>query len=254
MLQILDADTDAYLEDTAVILTSNPEFANGRDIEDFVRKLFALQAKKKTSVITIDTLNDALSKFRDNQVTTLAKVKQITSNDFEAKPAMSFDTQRKIKNNTSQNVAAIIIKDESEIVHEQKVLEVDDINNDDYSKYLHAMQVALDSSSVINEEGLRQLVGMDVNNEDLHDIINFLATTLQMDVPTIKTFIKKWQFSSMTNLDIIENSKRELENAKREKKKARVPIWRCGVCGRADKPYIVCYVQPYVVKYELVDA
>jgi hypothetical protein len=26
-------------------------------------------------------------------------------------------------------------------------------------------------------------------------------------------------------------------------------IWRCGVCGRADKPYIACWVAPYIVRY-----
>ena len=30
------------------------------------------------------------------------------------------------------------------------------------------------------------------------------------------------------------------------------PIWRCGVCGRADKPWIACYVAPFIVRYEKV--
>jgi hypothetical protein len=37
------------------------------------------------------------------------------------------------------------------------------------------------------------------------------------------------------------------EQAKPEKKKALVPIWRCGM---ADQPYIACYVQPFIVCYE----
>lgn len=43
----------------------------------------------------------------------------------------------------------------------------------------------------------------------------------------------------------------------KEKQKTRVvgtrPIWRCGVCGRADKPWIACYVAPFIVGYEHVD-
>jgi hypothetical protein len=42
----------------------------------------------------------------------------------------------------------------------------------------------------------------------------------------------------------------ELAIMKKTKKKGRVPIWRCAVCGAADKPYIACYVAPYVVRYE----
>ena len=30
---------------------------------------------------------------------------------------------------------------------------------------------------------------------------------------------------------------------------AAKPIWRCAVCGRADKPWIVCWVAPYIVGY-----
>ena len=42
---------------------------------------------------------------------------------------------------------------------------------------------------------------------------------------------------------------KEIEKAQREKRKAQVPIWRCAVCGRADLPYIVCHVSPYIVRY-----
>lgn len=46
---------------------------------------------------------------------------------------------------------------------------------------------------------------------------------------------------------------KEVEAAKAERRKAMVPIWRCGVCGRADKPYIACYVAPFIVRYEEIE-
>jgi hypothetical protein len=36
------------------------------------------------------------------------------------------------------------------------------------------------------------------------------------------------------------------------KTKKRQAIWRCGACGRADKPYIACFVAPYIVRYDEV--
>lgn len=46
---------------------------------------------------------------------------------------------------------------------------------------------------------------------------------------------------------------KEVELAKATKRKALLPIWRCGVCGRADKPYIACYVAPFIVRYEGIE-
>lgn len=45
----------------------------------------------------------------------------------------------------------------------------------------------------------------------------------------------------------------ELEKVEVKKKEERVePIWRCAVCGRADKPYIVCHVAPYIVGFRRI--
>jgi hypothetical protein len=31
-------------------------------------------------------------------------------------------------------------------------------------------------------------------------------------------------------------------------------IWRCAACGRADLPHVVCWVAPFVLRYEPVPA
>ena len=42
------------------------------------------------------------------------------------------------------------------------------------------------------------------------------------------------------------------EQKMRSKAMGARPIWRCGVCGRADKPWIACYVAPFIVRYEKI--
>ncbi len=38
----------------------------------------------------------------------------------------------------------------------------------------------------------------------------------------------------------------EIALAKKVRRKARLAIWRCAVCGRANMPYIACYVAPFI--------
>jgi hypothetical protein len=41
-----------------------------------------------------------------------------------------------------------------------------------------------------------------------------------------------------------------IQKAKRKGKKITIPMWRCAVCGRADMPYIACYVVPFLVLFD----
>ena len=77
-----------------------------------------------------------------------------------------------------------------------------------------------------------------------------LSTLLGSDINTAMAMLKEWQSDGKNILKLIENEEKKLEAAKKTKKRGLVPIWRCGVCGRADQPYIACYVQPYIVRYE----
>ena len=62
----------------------------------------------------------------------------------------------------------------------------------------------------------------------------------------------EWQKMQLDVREKMEEQEKEVELAKAQNRKALVPIWRCGVCGRADKPYIACFVQPFIVRYEEV--
>jgi hypothetical protein len=62
----------------------------------------------------------------------------------------------------------------------------------------------------------------------------------------------QWQSLQLNVQDQMKEQEKEIELAKAERRKALVPIWRCGVCGRADKPYIACFVAPFILRYEEV--
>lgn len=66
-----------------------------------------------------------------------------------------------------------------------------------------------------------------------------------------KNYIKTdWQHKQKELQKQLEQQKKDEELAKLMKKKIKIPIYRCAVCGRADLPYIVCWVSPYIARYE----
>jgi rubrerythrin len=62
--------------------------------------------------------------------------------------------------------------------------------------------------------------------------------------------VKDWQGMQKEVEDLLEAAEKEQQQAKLMKRKSMIPIWRCAVCGRDDKPYIACWVSPYIVRYE----
>jgi hypothetical protein len=60
--------------------------------------------------------------------------------------------------------------------------------------------------------------------------------------------LKTWQ----TNQKRVHEQLRQHEFEKKAGKQKLRAIWRCAVCGRADKPWVACWVSPYIVRYEAV--
>ena len=77
------------------------------------------------------------------------------------------------------------------------------------------------------------------------------ATGVSFDVAMDR--IAAWQRDREGVEDKLVEQDNEMASTLAQKRRALCPIWRCSVCGRADKPYIACYVAPYVVGYEMFD-
>jgi hypothetical protein len=102
----------------------------------------------------------------------------------------------------------------------------------------------LDDEDLNSKEGVKQLTGLDPNGERFVKLVERLVTELEMDPATAAAQLLAWQ-----------NAHKDLEaqiQKQAQKTKGAKPIWRCAVCGRANKPWIVCYVAPYKVPFAFV--
>ena len=80
-----------------------------------------------------------------------------------------------------------------------------------------------------------------------------IARILKISETEAEALVQTWQQNQEDIRDKLNEQAKEVAKAKLEKRKAMVPIWRCAVCGRADLPYIACFVSPYIVRYQEVD-
>ena len=105
---------------------------------------------------------------------------------------------------------------------------------------LETLQNVLVSLNLNNQSGIADLLAQGIDGPLARDLITRIAALQGITPDTARALITTW-------LDAQQQLQEQVKEL--EKRKLR-PIWRCGVCGRADKPYIVCYVAPYVVRYE----
>eukprot|EP01041_Mallomonas_annulata_P002424 gene2424-4709_t len=101
-----------------------------------------------------------------------------------------------------------------------------------------------------SSEGVGRLASMSMDDEYMVDLANEIARTLDVSLDAAKDLLRQWQTLQADVREKLEEQRKEMEKAKQMNRKALVPIWRCGVCGREDKPYISCYVAPFIVRYE----
>jgi hypothetical protein len=87
---------------------------------------------------------------------------------------------------------------------------------------------------------------MNPNSKEFANLLLRLQKDTGMSYVAAQAKLTEWQ-SLQENLE---------EMIQKEKIKTKTlgarPIWRCGVCGREDKPWIACYVSPFIVRYEKI--
>lgn len=113
---------------------------------------------------------------------------------------------------------------------------------------LWPLQDILDDMGLNSEEGVRELAGLDLQSGRMQDIARNLAGKLNTTVGEATEFLKGWQVSQREMLEKLEQEKKDVASGKQKLQ----AIWRCAVCGRADQPFVVCWVSPYIVRYTSV--
>ena len=113
------------------------------------------------------------------------------------------------------------------------------------SHVLRTLQDVLDEQGLNSEEGSQQIARMDPTSAQFEALVDRLVHELRMTPESAREQLSAWQDAQMELEKQIQQQKHKTMGAK--------PIWRCGVCGRANKPYIACWVAPYIVGYESVE-
>lgn len=111
---------------------------------------------------------------------------------------------------------------------------------------LSTLQKVVEEEGLSSEEGSRRLAQLDPKSQEFANLVSRLVSELSMSPAEAEAQLLDWQ-SKQKDLDEMLQ-----KQAHKQKTLGVRPIWRCGVCGRADKPWIACYVAPFIVRYEKV--
>lgn len=227
-------------------LRLQPGFSNGRDVEILSRKIMTNALRENKSIVTPDVLRTSFNELlRDMGQSKARSISNPTNSPSfvsiqQMMPAINFSSPPPM-NTSHQMIRKKGVEPIQDLKSEQPV---EDINQ----SFLQSLQIILDEKKLNSKEGIEQLLNLSENEFD--ELATELANRLDLDIDLVKQMIREWQKNQQKMLITLNDAERELANMKKTKKRGRVPIWRCAACGRANQPYIVCYVSPYVVRYE----
>ena len=106
------------------------------------------------------------------------------------------------------------------------------------------LQQILDEVGLNSEAEVARLASLRSDSAELRALAKQLAVSLDRTLDEMLDLLRQWQTGHATLAEV------KRKAAVKTQRTGLVPIWRCGVCGRADMPYIACYVQPYIVRYD----
>lgn len=237
----LGPDALQILPELADELRIQPGFSNGRDVETLSRRIMAtgLSQNNDPSQITADVLrasfNQLMKEMRNSFHLAPPIPQQVPPRMMPAHALLPPNPPPRTATTTRSATL------ENTKLEQEPVEDVD-------QRFLESLQNILDERRLNSKEGILEL--LELSEDGLNDLATELARRLQVDVETVKAMLREWQQKQRKTLTTLEELENEMATMKKTKRRGRVPIWRCGVCGQADKPYIVCWVQPYVVRYE----
>ena len=250
----LTSKTKAALPNILLDLINAPKFANGRDIDTLSKRIyrkFAKMAKDSSSTyVDIDLISSTLNEFLLTKVET-------TESSLSNQRASSKPSYAKMSDKIFEPVMLTTTKQEMIKVDrdKDKEIEKDAVNSDptsNASKW-QPLQMLLDQKGWNNELDVAQLSTLDLNHPTMESLVKELSSLSDLSIDAAMNLLIEWKTLQEGVQKKMKEQQLELLLAKEQKRKARVPIWRCAVCGRSDKPYITCHVAPYIVRYDEID-
>eukprot|EP01034_Spumella_vulgaris_P032361 gene32361-39952_t len=251
----LSGDAELRLNSVADRLRSAPKFANGRDVTNFCDKLFQQVAGRASGAddeeddeFTIEPidLEGALAELLkmkpaadSGTVTTPVPSKQ-------SFPMASVQAQQSAPPPPAVSHAVIAQEETADVIMEEAADQSGGVE-----PHLVVLQTILDQRGLNSAEGVEYLSTLSTFDEEFIDLAQEIATALNISLEEASAKLTEWQSQQADVREKMKAQQTEMEVAKKEKRQALLPIWRCGVCGAADKPYIACSVAPFIVRYEM---
>ena len=237
-------------------LKEAPQFGNGRDMEHLVQRTFREFAKVNATAVDVSHVAAA--------VRTMLTDKRSSSRPDNAPPpgppahlhasmyaTASASVEPRVVTTARQAVSAPA----PPVEEEEKMSAASSVENTppEIGAFEKTLQKYLDERGLNDQSGVNLLATTSIDSMYMRNVATDIAGILKISLAKAEELLIKWQ-SDQANVRLkLQEQKREQQRAKKEKRKALVPIWRCAVCGLADQPFIACYVSPYVVRYEEVD-
>jgi Holliday junction resolvasome RuvABC ATP-dependent DNA helicase subunit len=249
------------LQAVAPCLLAAPSFANGRDAENYYRKVFGKVADRSmtagVSVMTVERvdLDRAMQEFLKTKQgvtrnSSSSRVKKVDNDDMldyafqhdTAPPPPVFETTI-----LTETVAAPEASEEEPgpSDDDQRAAGVGFGGNNNM-QFLGALQDFLRAQGLETEQGVSDLAGMAMSDPRMGQYIGEIVRSLGVDRQAAVDLLLDWQSRQADVKDQIYQQKTKLA------KKGRVAIWRCAICGQSDLPYIVCYVAPFISGFQEV--
>lgn len=254
----LSADAIELLPTLAEELVTFDEFGNGRDIETWcvrIENALALRLLPHLDHLTPDQikiiqaidLQSSFDKFKLNRK--VSSPLSPSASSFDTKPhSPSMPMATMDQSPPPPTIIQISHKIEEQVPDKPKQID-NPTDNPDKEFYVN-LQSILDELGLNTEEGVRKLSELDINSEELENIAKALVSRLKCPPQAASAFLLRWRKLQKKVQEQLARQEEEKEKAKAENREVLIPIWRCGVCGRADMPWIVCYVAPFVVRFE----
>lgn len=253
---ILSSTAKSRITTVAGQLVSLNGFANGRDVETFLQKV------EISKIMRLSKQPGALDMVEESDLAAALKVmlvlkgtddqaaaeKSAPTTHPAAMPQFAFASQS--QRAPPPPVTAFTLEKASI----EELPEVEATSNkgpdDTTQKFLSRMQTVLDRRGLNSLEGVTHLSSLSPASNEFTELATELARELDMSEGTVRDLLSQWQGDQAKVRDELQKQQQEEQTAKKMGRRALLPIWRCAVCGRADLPYIFCYVQPFIVRYE----
>lgn len=244
-------------------LISLPSFGNGRDIETLSKRVirnFANRRSRKNNTstdcnqINVEDVSNACRDFMSEKRSSNSDNDQHKSSANHKQPQQqSYDVRQHQPITNVQNTTAIVESKTIDVVNDSMEDAHDEGPVDEV--FFQELQNIIDEMGLNSAEGVAALSRYDINSAEFNALINelVLRSNGMLNYESAREKLVSWQSTQEDVREKMEEQEKEMELAKAQKRKALLPIWRCGVCGAADKPYIACYVQPFIVRYQECD-